>query len=156
MFEGCWGWLRMDTFLYSSLGKCHYIRNRISGLHRSVNSCLLNMLVFISMPIFSTRWKSFLEFYSNIFTVNKDIYSLSLICKTKQADSFLCPFIEKVSFPSSIPHCENYAWRSQGIPMMCIENYQAWNISEKYCDLRHPIISIFYFSFLTHWSYLLK
>lgn len=60
--------------------KHDYIRNRIFGLHRPVNSSLLNMLVFISMPIFSTRWKSFLVFHSNIFTGSKHFSFLALIC----------------------------------------------------------------------------
>lgn len=53
---------------------------------------------------------------------------MSLICKTKEDDSFPCPLIEKVSFPLIISHCENSAWRSKGIPvstLKCIDNYQA-------------------------------
>lgn len=76
---------------------------------RPVNSWLPNMLIFISMPIYSSRWKSFLLLYSKIFTGNKHISFLSLICKTKKAVSFPCPLTEKFSFPLSIPHHENPA-----------------------------------------------
>jgi len=79
--------------------------------------------------------KELLVFYSNVFRRNKHISFLSLICKMKEADSFPCPLREKVSFPLNIPHTEKVLClekqRIPGSTLMCRDNYQAWNISEK-------------------------
>lgn len=86
----------MDTFLY-----------RISRLHRPVNSWLLNMLIFISMPIYSARWKSFLLLYSKIFTGNKHISFLLWFARLKKLSAF--PVHSQKSSPFS---WASHTWRT--------------------------------------------